>query len=473
MKRVGIYIRVSTQEQADEGYSIQEQTERLKKYSEAMKWNVIQIYTDGGFTGSNTNRPALSRLIADTKSGQVDIVLVYKLDRLSRSQKDTLFLIEDVFLKNNVEFVSMSENFDTSSPFGRAMIGILSVFAQLEREQIKERLAMGHLGRAKEGYWHGGGGAPIGYDFIDGKLVIDEYEALQIKEVFDLFLQGKSMHGICDIMRAKYSNKYSSWNNHGAIAKILRNKMYIGIIKYKKVEYIGQHDPIIETEVFELVQDKLKEYQKTFTEHNKTPFRGNNLLSGVVFCGSCGARYFVATTTSKKRGTYQYYKCYSRDGNTKMKKVDGCKNPNYTKSELDGIITNQILELAYDETEIDNLIRTEYKSNNRTSTFSNRIVEIEKQINKLMDLYQVGNIPIEQIGSRIEPLQREKDSLNAEIKSNVEPTVLSPSATKKIIRKAEKILNGDNMEKKRELIDSLIRNIVIYPNEITIHWKFT
>ena len=153
---VGIYVRVSTIEQAKEGYSIGEQTERLQKYCEAHDWKIYKVYTDAGYSGKDTNRPALQNLIKDVKAGKLNMVLVYKLDRLSRAQKDTLMLIEDVFLKNNADFISMQENFDTSTPFGRAMIGILAVFAQLEREQIKERMKMGKDARAKEGKYSGG-----------------------------------------------------------------------------------------------------------------------------------------------------------------------------------------------------------------------------------------------------------------------------------------------------------------------------
>src|SRR5690625_1386265 len=108
-----------------------------------------------------------------------DAILVYKLNRLSRSQKDTLYLIEDVFIKNNVEFISLSESLDTSTPYGRAMIGILSAFAQLDREQIKEQLTLGRVARAKNGYYHGGDPtkAPTGYDYINGDLIVNEYEA--------------------------------------------------------------------------------------------------------------------------------------------------------------------------------------------------------------------------------------------------------------------------------------------------------
>lgn len=147
--RVATYTRVSTLEQAEEGYSIQEQQDKLEKYCEVKDWAITHRYSDPGFSGSNIKRPGIRELIAAAKQGDFDLVLVYKLDRLSRSQKDTLYLIEDVFQANQVDFVSLSENFDTSTPFGKAMIGILSVFAQLEREQIKERMTMGKIGRAK------------------------------------------------------------------------------------------------------------------------------------------------------------------------------------------------------------------------------------------------------------------------------------------------------------------------------------
>ena len=164
--KVAIYVRVSTTSQVDEGYSIDEQKAKLTSYCDIKDWNIYDIYTDGGFSGSNTERPALEQLIRDAKRKLFDTVLVYKLDRLSRSQKDTLYLIEDVFLENDIEFVSLLENFDTSTPFGKAMIGLLSVFAQLEREQIKERMQLGKLGRAKSGKSMQWAKTSYGYDYI-------------------------------------------------------------------------------------------------------------------------------------------------------------------------------------------------------------------------------------------------------------------------------------------------------------------
>lgn len=169
---------------------------------------------------------------------ECDAVLVWKLDRLSRSQKDTLYLLEDVFLANGCGFVSMLENFDTSTAFGRAMVGILSVFAQLEREQFKERSAIGRVGRAKAGLFHGGGYAPIGYDYYtkeDGGqgLVVNEYEAMQVREVYRLYLAGWAVHKIQVYMHERYTTKNGCWASRhngalGAVVSDLPGAHYLG-----------------------------------------------------------------------------------------------------------------------------------------------------------------------------------------------------------------------------------------------------
>ncbi|MCV2528148.1 recombinase family protein, partial [Melissococcus plutonius] len=196
--QTAIYVRVSTNEQAEEGYSIDEQIDKLTKFCEIKEWNVTHIYKDPGFTGSNMERPGLQKLIRDVKLNRIDTILVYKLDRLSRSQKDTLYLIEDIFEAKQTAFVSLNENFDTSTPFGKAMIGILAVFAQLEREQIKERMTMGKLGRAKSGKamsWHW---APFGYKYIDGNYVINDLESQIVKQIFYDYLSGISITKLKD-----------------------------------------------------------------------------------------------------------------------------------------------------------------------------------------------------------------------------------------------------------------------------------
>ena len=143
MKITAIYIRVSTEAQREEGYSIEAQTEALTAYCTAKGWKTYELYIDGGYSGSSLERPAIQRLIHHVKNSRIERVLVYKLDRLSRSQKDTLYLIEDILNPHEVLCISLNESMDTGSPMGRLMLGILSAFAQLERENIRERTRMG------------------------------------------------------------------------------------------------------------------------------------------------------------------------------------------------------------------------------------------------------------------------------------------------------------------------------------------
>lgn len=480
--RVALYVRVSSQEQADEGYSIGEQTERLKKYAEAMGWEIHKIYVDPGYSGGNINRPGLNDMIKDVEAGEIDTVVVYKLDRLSRSQFDTLYLIEKIFLPNDTDFVSMTENFSTNSPLGRAMIGFLAVFAQLEREQIKERLSMGHIGRAKAGYWHGGSNVPIGYDFIDGKLVINEYEALQIRLIYKMFLDGETIHGISRYMNEHFKNKYSSYKDASQTGVILKNRLYIGKIKYKGQEYDGVHEPIIDEETFYRVQARYKEISSKWNENYRSPFKAKHLLTGIIFCGNCGARYFVWSSKSRKSGDrYAYYKCYSRDGNSTMKKIDGCRNPNYRVEKLDQIILDEIKKLKFNPNYLESLIESGRQTGGEDDTL--RILEIalkevESKINKLMDLYTLGSIPLDAIGDRLKPLYEEKEKIETQIQERKNetkiPEILSLKDTRDILDKYIAGIDTADHDTKRLLVQSLIKRIEVgtKPDTLKIFWKF-
>jgi site-specific DNA recombinase len=489
LMKVALYVRVSTDIQVD-GYSIDEQLERLRKFCEAHGWTIYKEYVDPGFTGSNIDRPAMLKMLKDIREKKFDTVLVYKLDRLSRSQKDTLYLIEEEFLPNGVDFISMSENFDTSTPFGKAMIGILSVFAQLEREQIKERMAMGHIGRAKSGYWRGGSNPPIGYDFIDGKLEVNNYEALQIRKIFSLFLSGESMHGIAKFMNENYTNKYSNYKHHCLISTILRNELYIGKIKYKGVTYDGVHEPIIDEDTFNIAQLRYAEISASDDHHYRSPFKGKHLLTGLIFCGTCNARYFTWTSRSSKKDEsgkqkklgekYAYYKCYSRDKNSKMKTVDFCDNPTYKVELLDNIVMEEIKKLKLDPGYLESLIQTpaENPGIEEIKTLSDKLKECTSKIDKLMDLYTLGSIPIADIGDRVQKLYEEKDKLEEQIElikeNSKEPDVLSFTETRKILDAFEDNLDELPLSRKRELVQSLIKRIEIEHDRFSfkIYWKF-
>ncbi|MCR2048138.1 recombinase family protein [Acetatifactor muris] len=191
------YVRVSTVEQAEEGYSIQEQSEKIKSYCKAMGWELASIQSDPGYSGATLDRPGINQVIKDVQGGYVKKVIVWKLDRLSRSQKDTLVLLEDVFLQNGCNFVSIMESFDTATPFGRCIVGILAAFAQMERENIKARLVMGKQAGLKEGNYYSGI-TPIGYKSElqeNGKrmLIVDPFTSQAVKDMYKLYSSGRSL----------------------------------------------------------------------------------------------------------------------------------------------------------------------------------------------------------------------------------------------------------------------------------------
>lgn len=456
MKKVACYVRVSTENQI-ENYSIDEQTERLEAYCKAKDYAIYKIYTDGGYSGGNMNRPALNAMLADIEHKLFDTIIVYKLDRLSRSQKDTLMLIEDYFLANNIDFVSVSENFDTSTPFGRAMIGILSVFAQLEKDQITERFTMGRIGRSKSGLFHGGGNAPKGYNYINGHLEINTVEAEQVKEIFSLFLSGKSVNAISKIMTKKYNDNL--WKNALQITNCIRNSIYIGKVKFKGVEYDGEHQPIISEDDFRRANELLKSDDRIKFPAQKTPFRAGFLLSSLVYCKNCGARYSAC---------HGYYKCYSRSKSTaKFVKDPSCKNKNWKIDELDALVISEIHKIAIDD-EYKKLFKKEEKTDD-TKSIKAEISKIDSQINRLLDLYQISDIPIDTIKSKITVLTNKKDELNELLNKNRRAD--NYEAFQAALNKFEALDDTSGIEERRLLISTLIERITIDEESVNITWR--
>lgn len=445
------YVRVSTDNQL-ENYSIEEQTDRLKAYCKAKDIQIVKIYTDGGYSGGNVNRPALQQMLQDIDKGLIDSVIVYKLDRLSRSQKDTLMLIEDCFLAKNVDFVSVNENFDTSTPFGRAMIGILSVFAQLEKDQITERFTMGRIGRAKNGYFHGGGNAPTGYDYIGGELVINDYEAIQVKDLYNRFLKGYSIHNCWQYMQ----QKYGGWSSEVLVRNVLKNELYIGKVKFKGVAYQGNHQPIISEETFRQVQDLFNSSRRASDTFKRSPFKASTLLSSLVYCGKCGARF---------HGEHGNYSCYSRTKGDKKYIVDpNCKNKKWKIEELDRLVLDYIMRLDFSK------LKSGHPVPVPVTDYSIRLNEIDKQIGKLIDLYQVSGIPIETIQEKMDALNKEKEALlNISKPKNVPVTTLAEMITARDTLMS--LSDTGSLDEKRACLTMIIDRVIIDDDNVNIKLK--
>lgn len=475
--RVILYVRVSTQEQAREGYSIQEQIERLTKYCEAMGWTIVHVYTDPGYSGATMDRPGLTKLIKDVKNGLADKIVVYKLDRLSRSQLDTLYLIEKVLLANDTDFISMNENFDTSTPFGRAMVGILAVFAQLEREQIRERMMMGKEARAKEGKFHGSKNIPIGYDYVDGLLTPNQFEKIQVVEAYNLAAAGLSPYKIAKRLKeAGYSHKYGEWTDR-AVRRILNNKTYLGYIKHAKDWYKGLHEAFISEETYETAQKILNERSEQHLQYNRRAGLATSYLGGFLYCKKCGAKYSKNTSlytskTGKRR--YSAFKCNSRDGRKKyLVKDPNCKNKIWKEDVLTDLVFEEIHKLATDPEYIAR-IQAEKIEDERPAIISAEKEKLEDQISKLMDLYTLGNMPLEMVEKKIHEINDHKAKLETELEKIIQENAakLTEAEAIELVRTFGDILDRGDFDEIRITIATLIEKIEIDDELVEIHWNF-
>lgn len=457
--KVAAYVRVSTDMQAEK-YSIPQQIDLIKNYCKIKEWNLINIYTDAGYSGANMNRPELQALVNDI--ALYDLVLVYKLDRLSRSQKDMLYLVEDIFNKNGVKFASIQENFDTTTPLGMAMLGILSAFAQLEREQIKERMSLGRRGRAQKGLWRAGSNVPTGYDYINGQLVVRADEKVQIEKIFELYLQGWTINRIRQYMHEHYTNRYSSWAQSSAVSTVLRNPLYIGMLPCSNGEVTqGIHEPIIDRDTFDRVQVMLKQRAENFDPQLKHPFKAKHLLTGITYCGECGGR--VSCTTGHN---YSYYGCHKTQSNDPRKKaLPKCRTQKYNVKKLDGMICDQIMQLSFDENAIKALIKPRKQVDHRKA-----IKSLKAQKSRLIDLYAVGGIDLNELTTKIDELTSRINALQSDVPT---PPELSFADAKRIVADAGTIIAGDDMDVKRAFVSSLIKKIVLSDDRIEIHWRFS
>jgi site-specific DNA recombinase len=453
------YVRVSSEGQA-ENYSIPQQKRNLEDYCRIKGWNLIKIYVDPGFSGANMDRPALIELLKNID--MYDIVLVYKLDRLSRSQKDILNLI-DKFNDAHCKFASIQENFDTTTPLGMAMLGIIAAFAQLERETIKERMALGRKGRTEKGLWRAGSNVPTGYDYIDGHLVIREDEAVQIRKIFELFLQGWTINKIRIYMHEHYTNRYSSWAQSSAVSTVLRNELYIGRLPSHSdgKSYPGEHEAIIDEVTFQRVQQLLAAKAEHFHTALKHPFKAKHLLTGITYCGECGGRVSVVGAHQ-----YMYYGCHKiNTADPRLRKVQKCKTPNYRAEVLEKAVIDEVLKLAFDDKAIKAVIKPRKETDHRKA-----IKSLQKQKARLIDLYAVGGIELEEltikinsITERIAFLQHDKPA----------PPEMSFEDAKELFQNARQIFTEESdTEQKRAILQALIKKIVLSGDEVQIHWRF-
>lgn len=231
MRKSAGYIRVSTEEQAVNGYGVEVQREKIIQYCNLHDITNVELYIDEGYTGWSLERPALMRLLDDVRQGKIDKVIVYKSDRISRHLKDLLVLIEDVFEPNSVEFISVTENFDTGTAQGKLFLQMLGSFAEFERNLIKERTYAGKKQKAKQITENeiATGRVPTGYKKIGDTIVIDEQETQIVRLIFEMRRNGHSLREIANYLNQITNRKWYA----STVRYILNNEKYLGKQIYK------------------------------------------------------------------------------------------------------------------------------------------------------------------------------------------------------------------------------------------------
>lgn len=480
-KKVAIYTRVSTTNQAEEGFSIDEQIDRLTKYCEAMQWQIADKYTDAGFSGSKLERPAMQRLINDIKLKKFDTVIVYKLDRLSRSVRDTLYLVKDIFNKNRIDFISLNESIDTSSAMGGLFLTILSAINEFERENIKERMTMGKLGRAKTGKSMMWTKTAFGYvhNKETGILELEPLQASIVEQIFTDYLSGMSITKLRDkLNKAGHIGKDIPWS-YRTLRQTLDNPVYCGYIKFKEQLFEGMHKPIVSHETYLKVQKELEKRQQQTYERNNNPrpFQAKYMLSGIARCGYCGAPLRIVLGHKRKDGSRTTkYQCVNRfprktKGVTIYNDNKKCDSGTYDLSNLEDTVINSLIGFQENNESLYKII----DSNNRPvidiSTLEKQILQIDKKIQKNSDLYLNDFITMDELKKRTESLQAEKKLLQAKICENDSPDNSNIFEVVKEQLGSIPIINLSYDDKKK-IVNNLISKVDVSSDKVDIIFKF-
>ena len=466
--RCAIYIRVSTDEQAKEGYSLSAQEERLRALAKSQGWQIYQTYTDDGYSAKDLNRPGLKSLLFDAKLKRFDVLLIYKIDRLSRKLKD---LIEFVLLLNSYEIgvKSSSETIDTTTPAGRLIFHQFGSFAQYERELIGERTKFGMMKRLKLGYWNTI--PPYGYRLVKKKLVIDKKESEVVRKIFDLHSH-KNM-GVINIAKELLSQGIKPrcspkglWKG-ASIYSILKNPIYIGRVRWGGEEAEGLHKAIIDPKLFKFVQERLSQH-RTWTKRYQSP----NHFLGVVSCGLCKSPMHIQYPGNEKKRKYKYYACSSRLS------YGTCKQDYVRADILERSIIEELKGLSVHKEEIETLAN-EYRKGNRKrleemasrrAKLDTELAEIDTEKEKLYQ-WLMKNKPTDDGRAYLENKTSEISRKDGEIKkelmllddrmTDIRTLSVSGEIVTKNLTDFVKIYDGLEPGEKKLLIESVVRLVEV------------
>ncbi len=460
--KTAVYLRVSTEDQAKEGFSIAAQKEKLTKYVEVNDWELYDYFLDDGISGKNIkDRPELTRLIELVKKKEINNVLVYKLDRLTRSVKDLINLIE-LFEQYNCSFSSVTEKLDTSNAVGRMFIKIIGIFAEFERENLAERVSFGYEEKTRQGNYTNTNGV-YGYDYIVGKgdLVINEEEAELVRLTYQNYLSGKAMISIAKDynLRNVPTKRGGDWSQ-STIQSILTNETYLGRVRYgvnKKIKnkaFIveSEHEPIIDEYTFKKVQNMIKK-RKHF---NVKKFPSENAYFGLVLkCSHCGAR-FHAKQQSHNGKLYITYYCNN-------KQTARCECGGISHAKVLNAFENYIKDIKLD---CNIEINTNKKNDKKLDRLNKELSTIENKRKRIQKLFINEEIDTNDYKELLKDIQNQKELINHSIRNinKEQESTLDYSKFKDILSDIK--LNWEHLDtsQKNSFISQFIDSIILDVN---------
>ena len=484
--RVAIYARVSTEEQAEHGYSIDAQIETLESFCKTHQKLVVKKYIDRGVSGKSTKgRLELQKLMADACKGEFDEVVVWKINRLARNSSDLLNIVEHLN-RNDVAFRSYSEsNIETTTPTGKFFFTMLGAVGELERGTIVENVKLGMKQRAREGKWNGG--VVLGYQTVDDGLQIVPSEAALVRRIFDLYASGKGYKAIANILnheghKSKKGNPFAI----NAIRDILTNPVYVGKIRYNVREnwnekrrkgknsnpivVDGQHPPIITNERWEQVQ-KLIESKggKQKRTHNDDFF-----LTGLLRCPQCGSGMVMQRNTSRRKSgnvTILYYTC----GAFKNKGSSVCRANTIRKEVAEKYVIDRLKEVVLQPAILRDIVKNiNTRLSGKIKPLEDELQNIDKSLagidakkQKLFKLYEDDLIEKDDLSKRFEQLKDDYAKLEAR-KAEIAPQLeaqnrqpISYEFVRSVLTEFDRLLGSAPNEQQKALLRLIIKEISI------------
>ena len=333
---------------------------------------------------------------------------------------------------------------------------------------------MGKEARAKLGKFSGGAHVPIGYDYTDGELITNS-EAIQVQRAFELAAQNETPNAIAKALNDfGFRNRWGEWTGR-SVRRVLQNKTYLGFVHYSGQWYQGTHDPIVSDETFLAVQTAMQRRSEKHLKYNQRAGRATSLLGGFLFCARCGAKYTKHThrTPRAAGGEYIYENYYCNSRVRKNRKYvcrdPKCDNRSWKVSELTEIVFNEIRKLALEPAEA-----KPQKRDDRKKAISAEIAKIDGQISRLIDLYSIGGLPVDQLRTKISALSDQKTALEQEAERiDLERQKgLSQAESLQIVRSFDDILSRGNFDEIRAVLEILIRKIELDGDDVSIYWNF-